>query len=440
MASIRALLIAEAANPEWVSVPLEGWSLAAAVARRTNAHLVTQVRNRGAISRAGLVEGRDFTAIDSERLARPIWKLASILRGGEGKGWTTVTALESLVYPYFERLVWRQFGARIRAGEFDVVHRITPLSPTTPSPLAARCAAVGVPFLMGPLNGGVPWPAGFEAARRKEHEWLSYVRRAYKLVPGSRRTRQRATAILIGSSDTWSQMEPKYLPKCVYVAENAIDPIRFSLRRKRRAAKPLRVLFVGRLVPYKGADMLLEAAAPLMRRGDIVIEIVGDGPQRSELTSLSEALGLEGYVHFSGWVPHRSVQDRMVDSDLFVLPSIREFGGAVALEAMAVGLMPVVVAYGGPAELVTPATGHRIPIGSRAEIIAALRAALEQYVAEPEAIEAKARAGYRRAHEQFTWDAKAEQVMAVYRAVLEPAAALPRFAMPTPDLPPAPDP
>src|SRR5215212_5240977 len=100
--SVRPLLIAEAANPEWVSVPLEGWSHARAIMARPGieGHLVTQVRNEGAIRRAGLGDER-FTAIDSERVARRAHRLASLVRGGSGKGWTAVTALEALTYPYF---------------------------------------------------------------------------------------------------------------------------------------------------------------------------------------------------------------------------------------------------------------------------------------------------------------------------------------------------
>ena len=109
MAEPRVLVIAEACNPEWVSIPLEGWSHYRALRDVAAVHLVTQLRNREALLRAGLREGEDFTAIDSERVVGPLFRLANRLGGTGGKGWTLRTAAYSLAYPYFERLLWRQF-------------------------------------------------------------------------------------------------------------------------------------------------------------------------------------------------------------------------------------------------------------------------------------------------------------------------------------------
>ena len=114
---VRPLVIAEMANPEWVSVPLEGWSLSQALRETGGAHVVTQVRNREAFLRAGMREGDDFTAIDTEAVTRPIWRAGQALRMGKGKGWTTVMLANAVSYPFFERQVWQTFSGALRSEE-----------------------------------------------------------------------------------------------------------------------------------------------------------------------------------------------------------------------------------------------------------------------------------------------------------------------------------
>jgi len=384
--------------------------------------------------RAGLIEGEDFTAIDSEAVASAMHKVSNLLRGKSGVSWTTSTALQTLAYPYFEKLVWDRFGSGIRRGEFSVVHRITPLSPTTPSLIAKDVRDAGVPFVLGPLNGGVPWPKEFQNERRREREWLSYVRDAYKWLPGYRSTRESAAAILIGSRDTWKQMSEVYHSKCFYIPENAIDPARFQKRRCHKASVPIRGIFIGRLVPYKGADMLLEAALPLLQDGRMTLDVVGDGPQMPQLREFVQRERLESAVTLAGWVPHEKVQDRLVDSDVLAFPSIREFGGGVALEAMAVGVVPVVPNYGGLGELVSDRTGFLIDMGSRAQIIGRLRDTLTRLAERPDLIDEKSGLAHRRAHEQFSWSAKAKQTLAVYDWVTGQSKTRPQFPMPTDDV------
>lgn len=422
----RVLVIAEAANPEWVSVPLVGWSLATALRAHHDVHIVTQIRNRDAFLRAGLVEGQDFTAIDSEAVARPIWRLAEVLRMGKGKGWTMVTALSSkLAYPYFERKLWAEFGPRIQAGEFDVVHRVTPLTPTANSLVAARCAKAGVPFVMGPLNGGVPWPKGFDAERRREREWLSYVRGAYRLSPARSRMIRAASAIIAGSRHTASEFASAR-DRLTLIPENGIDPARFSLRAAQPGTLPLRCAFVGRLVPYKGPDMLIEAAEPFLRDGTMVLDILGDGPLMPALKDMVAQKGLARAVTLHGWIDHKDVQSLLSQSQLLTFPSVREFGGGVVLEAMALGVVPVIADYAGPGELVVPDTGVKVPMGSRDEVVAGFRAALAELVAAPEKIPGLAAAALDRVDRYFSWDRKARQVGAIYEWVLDPKGPIPQ--------------
>lgn len=416
MSRPRVLVIAEAANPEWVSVPLVGWSLARALGEVADTHIVTQIRNRDAFLRAGLAEGVDFTAIDTEKLMRPLWRLSNLLRMGSGKGWTMNTAINALAYPYFERKIWQLFGADIRAGKYDIVHRVTPLSPTAASWIAPRVARAGVPFMLGPLNGGVPWPPGFDSERRREREWLSYIRGMYKLLPGRGRTLAAAQAILVGSRHTQGEIPARYRGKTVYIPENAIDPARFNLVADQNPDGPLRACFIGRMVPYKGPDMLLEAAAPLLRDGRMTLEMIGDGPLLEGLRAQAGNAGAG--VTFHGQLPHTDVQKIAAGTHILAFPSIREFGGGVVLEAMALGVVPVIVDYAGPGELVSEATGYKLPIGPRARIVAALRAQLEALATDRTALPPRSTAARAHVLENFTWSAKARQVAGVYDQLL----------------------
>jgi glycosyltransferase involved in cell wall biosynthesis len=419
MKPLRVLIIAEAANPDLTSVALIGYSLSQALGEVCEAHLVTESRNQESLLNAGVHPG-SFTAITNpaQRLA---FRLATILRGGTSLGWTIHSALTTLAYPLFERKVWDHFRGHLQRGEFDLVHRITPLSPTTPSYLAKKLAKIGVPLVLGPLNGGIPWPAGFDRVRRAEREWLGYFRDLYRILPGLKATRQLATTLVLASRHTYQEVtagQSNLEDKAIWLPENAIDPARFPEVHSEPAAppagSPLRVAFLGRLVPYKGADMLLEAAAPLLREGKMTLEIIGDGPQMSELQAFVARENLAATVRFPGWVAHDQVRRHLANAQIFAFPSVREFGGGVVLEAMAMGLVPVVVDYGGPAELIPAGCGTIVPMGSRQEIIRAFRLALADLTTDPAAAHATGLRAQRHVRAHFTWPAKARQLLMIY--------------------------
>jgi glycosyltransferase involved in cell wall biosynthesis len=414
----RVLLIAEEANPEWVSVPLVGWSTSKALVSVTDAHIVTQTRNASAFERADL-DKRRYTILDNEWLAAPMHRLAEMLRGGAGKGWTTLTAVKALVYWSFEREVWKKFGDSISNGTFDIVHRITPLTPTIPSPIARKCARAGVPFVIGPLNGGIPWPKDFRHAQHKEREWLSHVRSAYKLLPGYRSTLRAASAIICASRHTLSEVPSKLHEKCFYLPENGVDAASIvDAPQPWENGQPLRLVFVGRLVPYKGADMAIEAAAPHLLAGSCTLDIIGDGPEGPTLRDLAVKLGVTSQVRFHGWLPHDQVMATLSRCHAMIFPSIREFGGGVVLEALARGVFPIVVNYGGPGELVATDSASVVDLGNRESIVAGYRQALSTAIGDPGTLDSARRRGLLRAKTLFTWQAKAVQISRVYAWIM----------------------
>ena len=131
-----------------------------------------------------------------------------------------------------------------------------------------------------------------------------------------------------------------------------------------------------------------------------------------------------------GDVPHTQVQSYLAEADLMCAPSVREFGGAVVMEAMYMGAVPVVLDYGGPPEYATQGCGFALPLGPREEIVAAMRALLTSIVADPAQLVAMSAAAQARARELFQWDVKARQLLEVYRWVLTPGAEKPDFGTP----------
>ena len=419
----RILVLAEAANPQLTSAALVAWNHFSALREVCKAHLVTELRNRDAILEAGLPEDV-FTTIDNRRPMHLAWQISNKLRGSSSIGWTTYTALCSLVYPRFEQKVWWQFGEQLQRGEFDIVHRIAPITPVAPSFIAKRCAAADVPFVMGPINGGVPWPKGFRHLRGREREWLGRLRWLHRWLPGYRSTRRHAAAIITASSTASEDLAESYQAKCVKMPENAVDLDRFSDSVDENSAPDpasvpvLKIAYWGRFVPLKGLRMLFEAAEPLMMEGKATIDLAGEGPEEPRLRQWVEQRGLSDQVHFHGQLDQSTLARRMASMDVLGFPSVREFGGGAVLEAMALGLMPIVVDHGGPPDLVPESIGRRIAVNNRRQMISDLRKVLEDCANDLAGTRARGRHAMQYVADRHTWEHRAKSDLEIYRWVL----------------------
>ena len=122
------------------------------------------------------------------------------------------------------------------------------------------------------------------------------------------------------------------------VEDSLLDDGKEFLESHTRQRGPFQFLFIGRLVYYKGCDVLLEAFSK-MRYQDTVLHLVGDGPLKQSLEEMAKTYGVDQRVVFHGKVTDEELRNRIRSCDVFVLPSSErtEAFGIVQIEAMAYG-------------------------------------------------------------------------------------------------------
>lgn len=419
---MRVLLLADDCNPEWPSLPVVGYHTCRAVADLVDAVVVTQIRNKPNVDKAGLGKA-EVVYVDSEYVARPFNALGAFLRRGNSTGWTVNVAVNYPAYLGFEWEVWKRFRRELRAGRFDVVHRVTPMSPTLPSPMARWSP---VPFVLGPLNGGLKWPREYHGELRREREWLTHLREAYRLLPYYRSTYKRSAAILAAFEHTIADLPASARGRAIDFPEVGYDPANFHYA-ERAPADVVTFLFAGRLVPYKCADVVVEAMArrPSLRRHRLLV--VGDGPERPALEAIIARHGLQDCVQLLGWKTQAEVGRLLRTADVFAFPSIRELGAGVVVEAMACGLACLVVDYGGPGGLVRSGCGRKVPLQSKDAMIETFAAAMESMAADPAGVRAMGRAASEFVDREYSWARKAAKLRDVYEWVLGARSTKPTF-------------
>ena len=418
----KVLLIIEQCNPEWASVPLVGYNYFHEISQRADVTLVTHERNKSAL------ENTDNKAkiiyITESDWIKKYYRFVEKITSTGRINWPLQHALTYPIYASFNHKVYRLFKQQVAENYYDIVHVLTPMMPRYPAKIVKSCK--NVPFVLGPVNGGVPFPDGFQKIAKQEFANYNFLRAiGRRLIPGYIETYQKADKVLSGSSYTLKMLQDMFDLSDKNISlfhENGISK-KFSIDNRaatnNNEKDKLKLLFVGRLVPYKGADMLLEAVAKLKPsvRQKICLNIVGDGSEKNNLEQRAEELNLKEIVNFIGWIEQEKTLEYYQKSNIFCFPSIREFGGAVVLEAMACGLPCIVVNNGGIGEYVTQKTGFKIEPISREYLIQELTNKIEDLVENKELLQQMSLNSIERAKE-FEWGHKADKITAIYQTAI----------------------
>jgi sugar transferase (PEP-CTERM/EpsH1 system associated) len=198
----------------------------------------------------------------------------------------------------------------------------------------------------------------------------------------------------------------------ISVIMNGIDVERFRSARVRRVAgEGLRVGIIARLAPVKDIATLVRAVAIVQRRHpNLLLVIVGDGPERNSLESLVQDLGLTSVVTFQGF--RRDIPAVLEEIDIFTLSSLSEGTSITLLEAMASGKPVVVTDVGGNRAVVEQGVNGLLVPAAEPESLARALSALAD---DPRLCDSMALANIEKVTQHYSVQAMACHYEALYR-------------------------
>jgi phosphatidylinositol alpha-mannosyltransferase len=360
----------------------------------------------------GVTEHVHHTALELRERGHDVTIVTSRFRQGEAENAPGVVRIGyNIMIPFNGAFVDLAIGLRLkaqlrslmRAYDVDLVHVHAPLVPTLPllAVQAAECPIVGTFHTTG--------------GRSRLLEWIGGT-----LQPIVGRLSAR-----IAVSHTAREYAARYFPGEYHVIPNGVDIDRFHPRvapiERWRDPEHENILFVGRLDPRKGVQLLLDCMPEVIERtrGRARLLLVGDSYLRLKYEA-SVPGAMRKHIHFIGHVPSHELPRWYATGDVFVSPaSGNESFGIVLLEAMSAGRAVVASDIPGYRSVVTPeVNGVMFPPGDRA----ALARTLARLVNDPERRVVLGSRGRARALE-FAWPRVTDRLEAVYReAMLKRAA------------------
>ncbi|MEG4807097.1 glycosyltransferase family 4 protein [Microcoleus sp. F8-D3] len=323
-----------------------------------------------------------------------------------------------LSHLYTQVLQRRIVRRLVSEHKIDIVHEPTPVSATVPSLMFG----LGVPVVIGPMNTSVKFPLAFRSRQNPTidiliaigHQCVDFFNR---LFPG----KIKAETLLVANDRTKQALASGVQGKIIELVENGVD---FSVWRSdsslsRAATGQVHFIFLGRLIDWKAVDLLLEAFAPVVAQTDAVLEIIGDGHIRGELEAQTARLGIDSSVVFSGWLSQEECALKMQQAHAMVFPSLRECGGAVVMEAMAVGLPVIAANWGGPADYLNSTCGILVEPTSKEGFVQGLTDAMIELAHSPELRLSMGCAGRERVRQHFDWERKVDRILEIYQQTID---------------------
>lgn len=309
-----------------------------------------------------------------------------------------------LGYRLWHRRVFRTAQQLHTERPFDLVHHVSFCGYREPSDVWR----LGVPFVWGPIGGTQLFPLRFLSQLDPVGAVRELVRNAanfcqLRLDRRVHRAVSSAASVLAANCEVATTLRAVVGVDTVVQLETGVDLADLSARSNRDDSQPLRILWSGRLQPWKGLPLLLRALAELPADCRYTLRILGQGPCQRRWQQLAARLGIDAHIEWAGWPEYPDQLAHYRWADVFAFTSLRDTSGTGLLEALAAGAPVIGVNHQGAADVMNERCAIAVPVSSPAAAIEGFRDAVARLAADRELLQSLSEGAVRRA-EDFAWD------------------------------------
>lgn len=236
---------------------------------------------------------------------------------------------------------WAWLWVKNSGIKFDIIHHVT-MGDYRITGEMYKCKNAKVIF--GPVGGAQVTPKSLKIYEKNlvTAKIRELVNKSCAINPFYKHKIKSFSCVVASNYETYKQIEGirnKGITKKIVELGLTDEYINRPLNKKNN--KKIKILYMGRLIDKKGIIFLLDVIHKLKDKIQFELDICGDGYLLGEVKRITDEYDLKDFVNIHGEIPHNQVLEYYKNADVFVLPSLRETGGTVLIEAMAYAL-PIV--------------------------------------------------------------------------------------------------
>lgn len=317
-------------------------------------------------------------------------------------------------YQAWQRQVYKEARKLVRCQKFDLIHFVGPIGYREPGYLWK----LNLPYMWGPIGGAnrastilltkSSTLAKFKFSFRNfaNELQLKYLSRLKKALA-------KTDLLLTATSENQKKFKSRFNKDSIYLPENSISTeIKLNVSKFDNCTS-YHIICIGSLVAGKTINILLEALALIKHKEKVIVDIVGDGPERRSLEKLARKYKVHSYIHWHGQLPRNKAVQLFNNAHLHVITSAKEGNPTTIWEAMSYGVPTMSFDHCGMHDTICERCGIRIPIRSYNQCVTDLATEIDRLLEYPEKFKQLAE-GTIICAKKFTWETRVNFLLECY--------------------------